>query len=220
MKATIKLTLIVISVVVLSLTMFGLAMAATNEALDGGGGGILLGGSGTVTITSTQLGLVKAVFDQAGNCLASSDNDPACGVAPFNDTAVLTGTRLTFVIYVDNTTAITANDIRFIDDIDDNAGAGDYFQFVTDTYGAGQGLAFGTTGSGDTKANIRTAAMTGTPLTNALDGAAQLNEYAGIDTAASPDRLYVGGDNVSPDNDQVDVGNQVWAITFDVIKLD
>ncbi len=217
MKATIKLTLVVISTVLLSVALVGTAMAAVNSANDGGGGGILLGGSGNVTVTSTLLGLVKAVFDSAGNCIASSDSDAACGGT--NTVAVLTGTRLTFVIYVDNTTAIAASNIRITDSITD--AAPDYFQFVTDTYGVGQGLAFGTTVTADTKANIYAAATGGTALTNALDGAAQVNEYAGIDTAATPDVLYVGGDAVSPDNDQVDVAaTTVWAITFDAVKLD
>jgi hypothetical protein len=225
MKATIKLTLIVIGVVVLSLTMLGSAMAATNEALDGGGGGILLGNSGTVEVTSTQLGLVKKVFDSAGACLASSPADGGCNGGA-TTVSVLTGTRLTMVIYVDNTTVITGSDIRFIDNVDDDSGAGDYFQFQTQFTTnaaclAGQGLSFGTlVSTGATIADIYNAATGGTCLTNALDGAAQVNEYAGI-SGTNPAVLEVGGDNASPDNDQVNVaGDTIWAIAFDVIKLD
>ena len=217
MRTTFKLILFVIGFVICAMALANPAFAATNEAVDGLGA-ILLGGSGTVTVTSTQLGLVKAVFDSAGTCLASSDSDAACGGT--NTVAILTGTRLTFVIYIDNTTAITATDVRFTDDIDDVAA--DYFQFALAGCAAGEGMAFdATVATGGTKAAIRTAAIAGTCLTNALDGAAQLNEYAGINTGVSPDVLYVGGDAVAPDNDQVDIpANTVWSVAFDVIKLD
>ena len=221
MKTTFKLILFVIGFVICAMALANPAFAATNEAVDGLGA-ILLGGSGTITVTSTQLGLVKAVFDSAGTCLASSDSDAACGGT--NTVAVLTGMRLTFVIYVDNTTAIVASDVRFTDSIDDVAA--DYFQFQTQFAlagcAAGEGMAFdATVATGGTKAAIRTAAIAGTCLTNALDGAAQLNEYAGINTGVSPDVLYVGGDAVAPDNDQVDIpANTVWSVAFDVIKLD
>jgi hypothetical protein len=115
------------------------------------------------------------------------------------------------VIYVDNTTAIVATDVRFTDDIDDVAA--DYFQFQTQFSlggcAAGEGMAFdNTVATGGTKAAIRTAAIAGTCLSNALDGGAAVNEY-------------VGGDAVAPDNDQVDIpANTVWSIAFDVIKLD
>ncbi len=223
MKATFRLTLIVISTVLFSAALVGTAMAAVNSANDGGGGGIILGGSGNVTVTSTQLGLVKAVYDSAGNCIASSDSDAACGGT--SSVSVLTGTKLTFVLYVDNTTAISATDVRFVDNIDDDSGAGDYFQFQTQFTiagcAAGQGMAFGTRASaGADKNNIYTAATGGTCLTNALDGSTQVDEYAGV-SGASPAVLSVGGDASSPDNDRVDVTNgQVWAIAFDVIKLD
>jgi hypothetical protein len=74
--------------------------------------------------------------------------------------------------------------------------------------------------TGATIADIYNAATGGTCLTNALDGAAQVNEYAGI-SGTNPAVLEVGGDNASPDNDQVNVaGDTIWAIAFDVIKLD
>lgn len=211
--------MVIIGFVIAALAVANPAFAAVNSAVDGGGG-ILLGGSGNVTVTSTQLNLVKAVFDSTGTCIASSDSDAACGGT--NTVAVLTGTRLTFVIYVDNTTAINATDVRFTDSIDDVAA--DYFQFQTQFSGcaAGEGMRFdNTVATGGTKAAIYTAATAGTCLTNALDGGAAANEYAGIDTAVSPDVLYVGGDAVAPDNDQVDIpGNTIWSIAFDVIKLD
>jgi len=218
MRSKIKSTLIVIVALFAVCAVAGPAMAAINNAVDGGGGGITLGASGNVTITSTALGLVKAVYDTAGNCLASSDSDALCGGT--NSINVPTGTRLTFVIYVDNTAAVQASDVRFRDDIDDVSA--DYFEFQTATYGASQGIMWGTRASAAAdKNNIYTAATTGTAQTNALDGSTQVNEYAGIDTTTSPDELYVGGDASSPDNDQVDIAaTTVFAVSFDVIKRD
>jgi hypothetical protein len=61
MKTTFKLILFVIGFVIGAMALANPAFAATNAAVDGLGG-ILLGASGTVTVTSTQLGLVKAVL--------------------------------------------------------------------------------------------------------------------------------------------------------------
>ncbi len=220
MFSKLKSILIVIVALFAICAMAGSAMAAINNAVDGGGGGVTLGASGNVTIISTALGLVKAVYDSAGNCLASSDSDALCGST--NSINVPTGTLLTFVIYVDNTSTVQATDVRFRDDIDDVAA--DYFEFQTTTYGSApdRGIMWGTRASAAAdKNNIYTAATTGTAQTNALDGSTQVNEYAGIDTTTSPDELYVGGDASSPDNDQVDIAaSTVFAVSFDVIKRD
>lgn len=195
------------------------AMAATNNAVDEGTGGISLTSSGDVTVTSTQLGLVKAVFDTSGNCLASQPADGSCNGGA-TSAAVLTGTELVFVIYVDNTTSINAANVRFQDSIDDVAA--DYFEFKPDEFGAGQGIMIATAiPSGSTKAAIWTALSGGTALTNAFDGNTGTNEYCGINTAASPDVLTCGGDAVSPNNDQLDITNSsITAIKFHVIKRD
>lgn len=219
MKSRIKMIVIVLAALLVATAWTNPLMAAINQAVDGGGGGVTLQDSLNVTVTSTQLGLVKVVYDTSGNCLASSDSDAACNGGA-NSISVPTGTTLRFVIYVANTAAVTASDIRFVDNIDDVAV--DYFEFQANTYGAGQGIMWGTrAATGATKANIYTAVTGGTAVTNALDGSTQVNEYAGIDTAVSPDVLYVGGDASSPDNDQVDVAaDTVFAVTFDVIKRD
>ena len=138
-------------------------MAATNTAVDEGTGGISLSTSGPVDVTSTQLGLVKSVFTTAGVCIASSDSDAACGGV--TTAAVLTGTELVFVIYVNNTTAINATDVRFEDSIDDVTAGPDYFEFQTATFGATDGIMIDTgIATASTKADIWTALTTGTAL--------------------------------------------------------
>lgn len=194
-------------------------MAAINTAVDEGTGSISLSSSGAVTVTSTQLGLVKTVFDTSGNCLASSDSDPACNTT--DTSAVLTGTELVFVVYVDNTTSINATDVRFQDDIDDNVGGGDYFEFQTDEFAVSEGIMIdtGSIATGATKGAIWTALTTGTSLTNALDGATA-GEYCGI-TGTDPAVLTCGGTGAGGSNAQLDVANStVTAIKFHVIKRD
>jgi hypothetical protein len=80
----------------------GASFAATNEAVDPGGGGILLAPSGQVTVTSTQASLVKQARDLLGNVLPN--------LAP-----VTAGQEIYFVLYVDNPTVASATDIRITD---------------------------------------------------------------------------------------------------------
>ncbi len=186
------------------------AQAATNDATNLAGGTTTLTSSGTVTVNSTALTLIKAVFDAgSGTCLASDDSDAACNST--NTVSVPAGQTIKFLIYVDNSTGVSATDIRFQDLLDD---AGSGF-----TYTAAS-IKWGTRASaGATKANISTAANGGTALSDAYDGSTVLNEYAGIDTGVSPDNLTVGGDASSPDNDQVDVAaNTVFAVVFTAVK--
>ncbi len=164
------------------------------------------------------LQLVK-VFFQGDNCLASSDADADCN-GGVTSLSVPTGVIYTFVIYVSNTSAFAVTDIRFQDDIDDVAA--DYFEFQINTFAAGQGLQWATTGSGTSnKAQIKSALNTGTALSNAFDGSTGTNEYCGIDTGGSPDQLICGGDASSPNNDSVDVAaGDTFAIMFNIIKRD
>ncbi len=186
----------------------GIVQAATNNATNLAGGTTTLTSSGMVTVTSTPLTLVKAVFDTVGGtCLASDDLDPAC-----NSTAsvsVPAGRSLKFLIYVNNSTGVSATDVRFQDLLDD----------VGFTYAVGS-LKWGTRASaGATKSNIFTVADGGTALTDAFDGSTGSNEYAGINTAVSPDNLTVGGNAVSPDNDTVNIAaGTVFAIVFIAVK--
>ncbi len=197
------------ALVVAAVVLTGVATtwAATNRAQNVAGG-IALTDSTDVTVNSTALTLVKAVYANT-TCLISTDNDAACGGA--TDTVnVPVGTTLRFVIYVANTTGLAASDVRFQDAITDSGA--DYFEFQPNAYGAGTGIRSATIASAaPTKADIITALGGGTPLTNLVSGA----DSAGIDTTVSPDHLTVG-----------QLGNAVvniaaantFAIEFTVIK--
>ena len=196
-----------------------IVLAASNTAINEGSGAVSLNSSGAITVTSTELALVKAVFDTSGNCLASQPADGACNSGA-TSIAILTGTEVVFVVYVDNSTTINATNVRFQDSIDDVTS--DYFEFQPNEFAPTQGIIIDSgIASGSSKAAIWTALASGSALTNAFDGSSQVNEYCGIDTAASPDLLTCGGDASSPDNDELDIsGNTITAIKFHVIKRD
>jgi hypothetical protein len=78
------------------------AFAATNEAIDPGGGGLSLVPSGPVTVNSVQLALNKQARDLAGVVLPDGSN-------------VITGQQIYFVLYIDNVTGFQADDIRLSD---------------------------------------------------------------------------------------------------------
>lgn len=80
--------------------------AADNQALDGGGGGVALNPSVTVTINRAPLALVKQARDLGGVVLA-------------NGAAVTAGQTLYFVLYVDNPTAYSAPRLRLSDALDE-----------------------------------------------------------------------------------------------------
>jgi uncharacterized repeat protein (TIGR01451 family) len=166
MKATITLTLIVISAVLLSPAFIGTAIAATNQATDPGGGGITLTNSNTVTVNATALQIVKQVYVN-GTCMASSDTSGGADSCNGNtDTIVVpSGQAVEFLVFVRNTSNIQINDIRFQDDIDD-AVAGF-------TYAGGNLMETTPIGSlptdVETAANIYASAAAGTPQTDAVD---------------------------------------------------
>lgn len=78
------------------------ALAATNTAIDPGGGSATLAPSGPVTVNSVNLALVKQTRDLSGVVLPNGSN-------------VASGQQIYFVLYVDNITAVTAADIRLTD---------------------------------------------------------------------------------------------------------
>ena len=95
--------------------------AAVNQATDPGGGGVGLTSSGSVTVNSATLQLVKQVWDSAGsNCLASIPADATCNSSATSIT-VPAGTALKFLIYVKNTTDVSLSDVRVQDLLDDSA---------------------------------------------------------------------------------------------------
>lgn len=80
----------------------GSGLAATNTAVDAGGGGIALLPSGPITVTSVQPQLVKQARDLTGTVLPDGSN-------------VSSGQTIYFVIYIDNTTSVSASDFRITD---------------------------------------------------------------------------------------------------------
>jgi uncharacterized repeat protein (TIGR01451 family) len=81
--------------------------AATNQAVDPGGGGVSLNPSGLVTVNSVNLALIKQARDLAGTVLPNGSN-----VSP--------GQQIYFVLYVDNSTITSATDIRITDLLDES----------------------------------------------------------------------------------------------------
>jgi len=75
------------------------AFSASNTVIYPGGGGATLIPSGPVEVNSVQLALVKQARDLAGAVLATGAN-------------VTPGQTIYFVLFVDNVTAVPANDIR------------------------------------------------------------------------------------------------------------
>jgi len=99
--------------------------AAVNVATDPGGGGVSLASSGTVTVNSAALQLVKQVWTApsgtaTGSCLASTPTDASCNGGA-TTIIVAAGTPLKFVIFVKNTTAFALNDVRIQDPLDISA---------------------------------------------------------------------------------------------------
>jgi len=149
------------------------ALAATNAATGGIGGtnnGTILGGDGTgtavVTFNVTDLALVKQARDVRGTVLPNGAN-------------VAAGQDLYFVLYVDNPTPYSVDDLQLTDLLNEA-------QF---TYLPGS-LAFTTVASGASDAAMWAAAWT--PLsddTGAPDDIASIVDTGG---AAGRDRLTLG----------------------------
>jgi uncharacterized repeat protein (TIGR01451 family) len=216
MKTYRQFSLLFLGVILMTFTAISPAMAATNQANDPGGGGITLTASGNVTITSATLSLVKAVYTTGGSCLATDNADATCNGGA-TAVSVPAGTQLDFVIYVKNTSAITATNVRFRDLIRDVTAGADYFTYSVGTiqYDNSQDAAT------STLADIYTAVSSGTAQTDAFDGSTQVDEFCAIDTTVSPDNLLCGGDASSPDNDQIDlIADRTFAIIFRVTKTD
>lgn len=123
MKNFSKAVLTVIVGILLALFSSTQAMAATNDAVDGGSPSLSLVPSGLVTVNASAITLIKQVYDMAGNCLASDVNAAGADACAATSVTVASGTPMQFLLYIRNTTAFQLNDVRFIDDIDDTAGA-------------------------------------------------------------------------------------------------
>jgi len=90
------------AILILALGWPVVPFAATNQAVDPGGGGATLSASGPLTVNSVQLALVKQARDLSGAVMPGGSN-------------VTAGQQIYFVLYVDNVTSVMANDIRITD---------------------------------------------------------------------------------------------------------
>lgn len=166
-----------------------IAFPASNTAGPNGGGVSLLP-SGPVTVNSAPLALVKQARDLAGTVLATG-------------ASVTPGQTIYFVLYVDNTTAVPANDIQITDQLNEAE-----FTYVVNSIET----AVVPTGSND--AAIWAGAWSSlSDLPGAPDDLASITDSGG---PAGLDRLTVGAVAVQA-NQMLDVsGNTLRAIRFRV----
>ncbi len=143
------------------------SFAATNQAVDPGGGGVTLNASGLLTVNGVPLALVKQARDLSGSVLPGGSN-------------VMAGQTIYFALYVDNVTGVTASDIRISDLLNESE-----FTYVPGT------LETTVVPTGSNDAAIW--AGTWTALTDALGGPDDIASVADSGGPAGPDRITVGG---------------------------
>jgi len=177
-------------IIVLMLGCPFVAFPASNTAVDPGGGSVSLGSSGPVTVNSVQLALVKQARDLAGMVLAAG-----AYVAP--------GQTIYFVLFVDNATAVPANDIQITDQLDESA-----FTYVPNSIEA----AVVPTGSND--AAIWAGVWSSlSDAVGAPDDSASITDSGGL---AGLDRLTVGAVAVQANQPLNISGNTLRAVRFRV----
>lgn len=189
-KAVQKLIAGVMGMLLISAAGVSTVSAATNQATDPGGGGVTLTSSAIVTINSVQLALVKQTRDLAGTVIPNGAN-------------VTAAQTIYFVLYVDNTTAISADVIRLNDVLNEAE-----FTYVTNS------LETTVVASGSNDAAIW--AGTWSALSDAVGGP---DDIASITDSAAPvglDRITVG-DQPGQVNQVLNIpGNSLRAIRFRV----
>ncbi len=167
------------------------AFGATNEAIDPGGGGVTLAASGPLTVNSVQLALVKQARDLSGTVLPDSSN-------------VTSGQVIYFVLYVDNTTAYQAGDLRMTDLINEAE-----FTYIPNS----MATTMVPSGSGD--AAIWAGAWT--PITDNVGGPDDMGSITDSGGPAGLDRLTSGAEAFQM-NQTINIpGNSLLALRFQVI---
>lgn len=185
--------------IVLLLTAAGVtsALGATNAVTGGVGGinnGTLRGGDGTGTarieLFSTGFALVKQARDLAGNVL------------PYN-ADVVSGQEIYFVLFVDNTTPVSAGDLRITDQLNESE-----FTYIPDS------IEVTVVPSRSDDAAIWSGAWT--PVSDLLGGPDDAVSIVDTGGPSGADRLTVG--SVAGQANQVlDIpGNSIRAIRFRV----
>ena len=143
------------------------SLAATNQAVDPGGGGVTLNASGLLTVNGVQLALVKQARDLSGTVLPNGSN-------------VMSGQTIYFVLYVDNMTGVTASDIRISDLLNESE-----FTYVLNS------LETTVVPTGSNAAAIWAGAWTA--LTDVLGGPDDIASVADSGGPPGLDRITVGG---------------------------
>lgn len=103
--ATIRLAFVLLAIIFTFWTQC--IFAATNEATDPGGGSFYLQPSGPVTVNSIKLALVTQARDLDGQLLPDGAK-------------IVPGQEIYYLLYVDNPTPVTAQDLQLTDIIDTN----------------------------------------------------------------------------------------------------
>jgi uncharacterized repeat protein (TIGR01451 family) len=166
------------------------AMTATNTAVDPGGGSVSLSASGPVTVNSVQLALVKQARDLAGAVLPTG-----AVVAP--------GQTIYFVLFVDNTTAYSADNMQITDQLDETA-----FTYAPDS------IETAVVPSGSNNAAIWAGAWSA--LTDAVGGPDDIASITNTGGPAGLDRLTAGA-VAGQANQALNVaGNTLRALRFRV----
>lgn len=158
--------------------------AATNNAVGDIAGVDADLGNGTFELNTTTLAVVKTAFLTDGTQLTTGDNVPR-------------GTTVQFLLYIDNTTAVPANDVSILDVLDPA------FLYTAGTLRVDNSVATaGTVGA------IRTAVL----------GTAALTDAVGDDVVSVTGTTVNIGNANEATNTQVNaLGNFVYAVIFEVV---
>lgn len=177
-------------IVVLMLGWPVAAYSASNIAIDPGGGGVLLNPSGTFTVNSVQLALIKQARDLSGAVLANGAN-------------VTSGQTIYFVLFVDNTTSVTAIDIRMTDNLNQAQ-----FTYIPN--------GFETTAVPSGSSDAAIWAGTWTPQTDAVGAPDDLASAQDTAPPVGVDRITIGA-VTGQANQRLDIpGNNLRAFRFRV----
>lgn len=174
----------------LALIYAGPGLAATNTAVDAGGGDITLLPSGPVTVTSVQPQLVKQARDLTGTVLPDGSN-------------VSSGQTIYFVIYIDNTTSVSASDFRITDLINEAE-----FTYIPNS------LEMTTVATGSGNAAIWSGVWI--PLSDNLGGPDDVASITNSGGPAGPDKATIGAVTGQANQILSIPGASLWAIRFRV----
>ena len=169
------------------------------------------GPSNNINWVFQSLQLVKQVWSADGTtCFASVPIDSNCngGVTSIVVPANIT---VTFLIFIRNVMSVAVADVRFQDLIDNAAF----------TYQSGTLMRSANDGSAPADNATLAAIMTATTLTqsDSFDGDTQLDEFAGINAAVSPDSLQIGGNGATGQNDTLTLpANKSFALKFKAVS--